>query len=318
MKKLFVSLYCLGLSLNAVAKSEPINFLVFGDMPYSSKEAEWLQKDGKLAKAAEAAQHDFYVHVGDMKASIQSCTDMLLKENYALISHVSDKPFVYTPGDNDWTDCDRSSLLDPKDELERLAFIRAEFTKSTPALPKFKRQESMKENQSWNIDGVQFLTIHAVATNNGRRQIKMSDEAKAYQEVDARDQHNFDWLEQNLPKKGHKAAVVFTQADLFVEAKHKGQCTTDNPKKCDGLEVYRDKLDGLAKQLDYPLLLVHGDTPDFCFSERKSGLWHLNAPGDVKVIDIAQVEINPDAEKPFSVKALLGSSFKACPKVSKD
>lgn len=314
-KLLLPMLACL-FANTSFAKS--IEFLVFGDMPYSQQEVEMLSKpNGELYQQVQKQNPDFFVHVGDMKASIQSCTDLLLKENYELIKSLSPAPFIFTPGDNDWTDCDREKLLEPMDELERLAFVRKEFTKETPKLPEFKRQSVMAENQAWKIDGVQFITLHAVATNNGRKQIYLSDETKALDLVDERDANNFAWLE-SLPTTGLKAAVIFTQADVFVEAKKPKNCSKDKRKKCDGLLAYREKLDAFAKRADFPVLLVHGDTPDFCFSKRSSGLWHLNGPGDGRVKDIAKVTLDLDTKTPFKVEALLGSPLKTCADVSND
>ncbi|MFC3034695.1 hypothetical protein ACFOEE_19505 [Pseudoalteromonas fenneropenaei] len=314
---LFISFAAL---LSNLSVAKPVQFLAYGDMPYSSVDRDLISApDGALYKAAQITPHQFVVHVGDIKAGVQSCSDALLRDNYQVISSLSTKPFIYTPGDNDWTDCDRVTLLQTFDELERLQFVRENFATQTPALANFKRQANQPENQSWQLDDVQFVTLHVVATNNGRRQILQSDEKTALSQVDSRDQLNFAWLDQHLPKKGPKAAVIMMQADIYVKAKHDGACTDKEQKKCDGLLAYRKQMDKLAKKRNYPILLVHGDTPAYCFSKRNSGLWHLNTPGDFKVLDIAQVTVEPESQQPFTVKSLLSKdSIAACPEISKD
>ncbi|CCQ10036.1 hypothetical protein PALB_9010 [Pseudoalteromonas luteoviolacea B = ATCC 29581] len=318
MKKLIITTFCIFF----VTLAAPINaasFLVFGDMPYSFVDTQMLQKDGRLFNAVQKEQHDFIVHVGDLKASIQSCSDSLLTENYQLISSVSSKPFVYTPGDNDWTDCDRESLLEPKDELERLDFIRKNFAYHSIELEQFQRQPTQPENQAWRAENIQYVTLHVVATNNGRRQINLSDKRKALNAVDARDSLNLLWLGKFLGSEKPSAMVIFMQADLFVKQKNDKRCDDKRQKKCDGLRVYRERLDALAQQVDFPILLVHGDTPKYCFSKRSSGLWQLNAPGDVKVIDIAKVMVDAnDVQQPFRVSSLLGSALPECPFSSED
>jgi hypothetical protein len=63
------------------------------------------------------------MHLGDMKSGGESCTDELLKEHKAVINQVYPGKIIYTPGDNEWTDCDRDTLTYSFDELERLDFI---------------------------------------------------------------------------------------------------------------------------------------------------------------------------------------------------
>src|SRR6478752_9418977 len=64
----------------------------------------------------------FTVHVGDIKNGSSACTN----EYCSMIRSQFDRftmPLVYSPGDNEWTDCHRTTngTYDP---LERLAFLR--------------------------------------------------------------------------------------------------------------------------------------------------------------------------------------------------
>ena len=79
---------------------------------------------------------------------------------------------VYTPGDNDWTDCDRFNLSALYDELERLNYLRQLFFHQdahqlTRDIPGLIRQEGFIENALWKIDPVVFATLHIPGTNNG-------------------------------------------------------------------------------------------------------------------------------------------------------
>jgi hypothetical protein len=85
---------------------ETFSFAVMGDAPYNDAEEpvflDMLERVGREDVA-------FVVHVGDFKAGNDSpCTDALFerrKVQFARSAH----PFVYTPGDNDWSDCQRAS-----------------------------------------------------------------------------------------------------------------------------------------------------------------------------------------------------------------
>ncbi|RLV58800.1 hypothetical protein D5018_15480 [Parashewanella curva] len=295
------------LLFSASALSSTIDFVVFGDTPYSKHEQTLLkQPDGKFAQLLTQVKHDFIVHIGDIKAGAQPCTNELLQTNFQLISQVSPKPFVYTPGDNEWTDCDRPSLKPSYDELERLEYVIEHFAQHEVNLPKFQRQTKQKENQVWEFDGVKFITLHVAGTNNGRDNILNSDVSKARRLTDRRDENNFEWLNQQLPQQ-QKAAVVFMQADIYQKPASRNACIAENNQSCDGFKAYREKLNQLATSLDYPLMLAHGDTGEFCFSQRKSGLWHFNAPGDYRIIDMALVSIDTKNASHFSIKPLLSS-----------
>lgn len=285
--------------------ADRVQFLVFGDMPYSQAEQSMLTgPDGSLFQAVHKEPHDFLVHVGDLKAGAWACRDSLLQGNYKLLDELSPVPLVYTPGDNDWTDCDRPFLFPSFDELERLDYVRQHFASHNIELAGYKRQPDFPENQSWQQDGVGFVTLHVTGTNNGRRQILQSDKPQALALVEQRDKANVQWLKAALTPD-LKAAVVFMQADLYQSQSAYAACNSQNQQECDGFKLYRETLSQLAEQLPYPLMLVHGDTGEYCFSQRQSGLWRLNAPGDFRVLDIASVTVTPELDIKFQIKGLL-------------
>lgn len=61
----------------------------------------------------------FSVHDGDLKSGSSPCTDDVYTYAKATLDSLS-APAMFTPGDNDWTDCDRG----PHSSAERLAFER--------------------------------------------------------------------------------------------------------------------------------------------------------------------------------------------------
>jgi len=106
----------------------PVTFITLGDMPYNLWENIALTAPyGSIAQAIQASDPPVVVHYGDLKTSGEDCTDSLLAARQAQIANLHPNRIVFTPGDNDWTDCDRDSLENRFDEVERLDFLRTLF-----------------------------------------------------------------------------------------------------------------------------------------------------------------------------------------------
>jgi hypothetical protein len=56
-----------------------------------------------------ASRLKFTVHDGDLKAGSNSLRDDALYTNSLALFNSLKAPAAFTPGDNDWTDCDRAS-----------------------------------------------------------------------------------------------------------------------------------------------------------------------------------------------------------------
>ena len=301
---MFIVLLFSLLGLSFATQAQSFSFLAYGDMPYFAADSALLQQGGKLQQAASNTEHQFVVHVGDLKAGSEPCTNALLQRNYRLISSLTKQPFIYTPGDNDWTDCDRKKLTPRYDELERLAYVRQSFASKPVALSDFARQAEQPENQRWLEGNTLFLTLHIAGTNNGRRQILLSDKQTALSAATVRDHNNLTWLSQNLNGK-FQAAVIFFQADIYQQSKHTSACTANTASQCDGFKHYREQFSRLAEQSDFPILLVHGDTGPYCVNSPSNNLWRLNAPGDYQHLDIAKITVDVTANQPFAIEGLL-------------
>ena len=108
------------LALVAVAAqaAEPFSFGVFGDTPYNGFERRHLPA---LIAKMDVEPLKVVIHDGDLKSGGERCDDALFDERLAVFQ-TSQHPFVFVPGDNDWTDCHRSSngAYDPLERLGRL------------------------------------------------------------------------------------------------------------------------------------------------------------------------------------------------------
>src|SRR5262245_20864385 len=111
---------------------------LWGDLPYSSVQ----ETDGlpNLIDDMNKAQLAFSVHNGDLKAGngpsgnppSVTCSDALYTKALNWFNSL-DGAAMFTPGDNDWTDCDRTSN-GPFNSLERLQHERAVFFSSVNSL----------------------------------------------------------------------------------------------------------------------------------------------------------------------------------------
>lgn len=295
--------------------SSTATFVVLGDMPYSEEEDIALTApNGAFVQAIQAIDPPVVVHYGDLKGGGEDCTDSILAERQAQIAALHPNRIAFTPGDNDWTDCDRDFLENRFDELERLNFLRTLFYEGeglemTQGIPDLVRQEGLPENAMWPINNLMMGTIHLVGTNNGRREILIGDVEATLDAVDERDALNLAWLTQ-LFESANEAdglAVIF-QADIYRPEDLLPPCTPDNRSNCDGYHEIRDAIEAMSLSYGKPVLVIHGSTNAYCFnqpSEEATNLWHFNGPGDFKVLDVAQVSFNPSESKPFSAVTLV-------------
>lgn len=318
---LFISLILLTSSalasdLSHSAAEKPVRFVVIGDMPYTDTEYALLEHpDGAIAKALKALNPPVLIHLGDFKKGRLSCSDELYKDSYRQIAHLNPHKTVYTPGDNDWTDCDRFNMSIRYDELERLDYLRQLFFHQdayqlTKDIPGLIRQESFIENALWKTGSVVFATLHIPGTNNGRKEILRSDIQTALDAADYRDQSNAKWLQQLFATaESAQAVVIVFHADLFDFDHDKPACSAENPTECDGYRMLRDLIKSTATQFKKPVLVIHGDTLAYCLNQPYTeipNLWRLNVPGDYKYIDASQILFDPENKTmPFTVTGLL-------------
>ena len=155
------------LLLAALARAEAISFAAIGDTPYSARER--AQLPGMLNDIADSGV-DFVVHVGDIKGGQERCDDSLFVDRLRLFD-ASRLPFVYVPGDNEWTDCDRLSN-GSYDPLERLNKLRSLFWPFPETLGqkrfRVERQPggAYPEHFRFIRGGVMFVALNLPGSNN--------------------------------------------------------------------------------------------------------------------------------------------------------
>lgn len=163
------------LAVGSVAQASPgkhhkdaDSFAVIGDIPYGSDQITAFPGWIKQINAADPA---FTVHLGDIKNGSSRCDDSY----YRMIRSDFDtfqNPLVFSPGDNEWTDCHRANN-GSYNPLERLAFERSVFfdTPGTtlgrnPMRVRSQAGDGFPENVNFRREGVSFGVVHVVGSND--------------------------------------------------------------------------------------------------------------------------------------------------------
>ena len=157
------------------ASKAPIDIAVIGDTPYGAAQIEDFPN--LLATIDADARISSVLHLGDIKNGSSRCDDSYFAQIAAGFSSLT-IPMIFTPGDNEWTDCHRANngAYDP---LERLAALRSVFFpvpgltlgggfKQVLSQSEFAGFESFVENQIWFEAGVAFGAVHVVGSNDSK------------------------------------------------------------------------------------------------------------------------------------------------------
>jgi hypothetical protein len=288
------------LSLGAVAGADvgnPINkgsknpatLAVFGDWPYSLQllnEAPLL-----IGSINSDPKVRLVLHVGDIHSGSMPCTGAGLSPLppaadpnwnigiYNLFQQFED-PVVYTPGDNEWTDCHKkkegNGVIGSGAPLNELAAVRGLFfadpghtlgqrgkqvlTQGGEFDPAHPSDAQFVENVMWEESQVVFVTLNLPGSNNDglKWTAPFTDEAARTQEVAERTAADLRWLERAFAQAeadNARGVLVAVQADMWdPEALAPGG---------DGLNGYDgivQKLADLSVHFGRPVLLINGDS----------------------------------------------------------
>ena len=303
---------------------KPVQVALIGDVPY--RDSDILKLD-EVIREINGSGADLTLHSGDIKSGSSTCADELLQQRFDQLTQLK-RPLIYTPGDNEWTDCHRPAAggFQP---LERLAKLRQLFfPKPGQALGKHKLQVRSQaqdpgfaefvENVRFEKEDVVFASLHVVGSNNGLalwsgvgetaaapRQDRIDEVARRTAAVLAWIDATFDDAEQ----RGAAGVLFVMQADPSVER------PAGDPLR-QGFEEILTKLSARSVAFARPVLLAHGDShffrldqPLFCAtlangSQRIEDFLRVENFGD---LDVHWVEISVDARTPevFSVRPRL-------------
>ncbi len=256
-------LACASLASPATAAGpNAFEFVALGDMPYTLP-ADYAKFDRVIA-AVNAIKPAFTLHVGDIKSGSSPCSDANFQKVFDQFASF-EQPLVYTPGDNEWTDCyrPRAGGFDP---LERLAKVRQMFypapgmSLGKNPMPVESQAKAMAdkfgafvENSRFVKNGVYFASAHVVGSNNNFEPGK----PETAMEYFARDAANIAWIADTFAKAkaaNAKAVVLFWQADV----QDIRQKEPEMPRASAFVNTV-EAVEAGAKDFPGRVLVIHGD-----------------------------------------------------------
>ena len=224
----------------------------------------------------------FTVHDGDLKAGSNSpCNDALYTQSIAYFSALK-APAAFTPGDNDWTDCDRPSNggFSSRERLEheRLLFFNTPFSlgqhrmrqqvQTAPLCLGVNGLVPCVENRRWTVGGVTYATINIPGSCNN-----LCDTAPDGAEWFARNQADIAWMQETFDEAAARdsaAIMLISQANPGWDQSDSTRTSPRDPKtlaQTDGQpDGFQDFLIALRERViafRRPVAYVHGDTHYF-------------------------------------------------------
>ncbi len=253
-----VAVGLLGLACSSQTSSETSYFYAFGDMPYSDED---IPRYNRLVKHINDTDPDFTIHVGDTKSGGTLCSDEFYTKT---LEHFNDfeKPLIYTPGDNEWTDCDREAC-GGYDAEERLDFLRSTmFVNPTQSFGKrpidltsqstISPYEKYVENVMWNHKGLLISAIHICGSSNN-----YLAETNNIEFID-REAATIDWIKRIFQKatEDHAKGIVMAfHANMFS--------SQNDPGYVNILTELKQRIKDFKK----PVLGIYGDSHRFLISQ---------------------------------------------------
>jgi hypothetical protein len=259
---------------------------LWGDLPYSDVQA--LTGVPNLIADMNRQDLKFTVHDGDLKGgngtvgsvTPTTCVDALYVQALGFFGALR-APAIFTPGDNDWTDCDRPSN-GGFNSRERLDHERAVFFSDARSLGQRRIQMHVQqeplclgvagpvpcvENRRWHTGGVTYVTLNIQGSCNN-----LCDTAPDPDEWTARNLANIAWLQETfaVAKRRNSAAIMIISQGNPGWHPFENDASPRDPvtlrqldSKPDGFIDYLKALRAELTAFRKPVVYVHGDTHTF-------------------------------------------------------
>lgn len=254
---------------------------LWGDLPYSTLQANVGVPN--LIADMNAHRLKFTVHDGDLKqGSNSACDAALYAQALANFNHL-EAPAMFTPGDNDWVDCDRPSNggFNSRDRLdyERKVFfstpfslgmhrLRQEVQTDKLCLDAGGKMTACVENRRWHAGRVTYATLNIQGSCNN-----LCDTNPDPAEHNARNAAVIRWMQETfaVAKKRHSVAVMLiSQADPGWDLADTTRAPLRNPQTLaetdgqpDGFVAFLTALRDEVIAYRRPVAYVHGDSHYF-------------------------------------------------------
>ncbi|MGH9330519.1 MAG: hypothetical protein ACRD09_08755 [Vicinamibacterales bacterium] len=281
------------------------SFAVLGDAPYYA----WEDLQYRLVlQALDAHDLRWVLHIGDI--FWRPCTDARYRRSLDWFNGLR-HPVIYTPGDNEWTDCwePGSGGFAPRDRLGRIRQVFfADPSRSLGgrqlSLASQGRRESFPEfveNVRWTQEGFVFATVHLVGSRNGLEPFPgrtPADDAAARRRTEAAAA----WVHETFTE-----ARALNALGVLLGF-HANPDFDGSLGERQAFQPFLTALEEAVEQFPQPVLAVHGDdhvyTVDRPLARRTTGrrlanFIRLQVPGSPEV-GWVRVVVRPGAEDPFT------------------
>lgn len=295
--------------LTSTVAADEFSFIALGDTAYQGEPS--IQAYHELIELINQQDSEFSIHVGDIWGA-SMCIESRYEEILDTFNSFA-KPIVFTPGDNEWTDCDRHAYGD-WDNADRLEMLRKVYYKDDLSMGRSKlklvRQADVSEhskfveNARWLHGGVLFLTLNVPGSNNNVQIDNKNKMLEAYE----RNQANVAWLRDSFriaSEQDFAAVVVSLQAEMFAN--------TGGQRVPAAYSNLVNELRIVTSRYEKPILLVHGDAHRFTIDRPlasfgqgrlvNGNLVRLQVYGDPEVRAV-RVSVNTDKPWVFGFEPL--------------
>jgi hypothetical protein len=255
---------------------------LWGDLPYSVIQATVgvpnMIADMNSQKLA------FTVHDGDLKQGSGSpCDDALYVQSLAYLNAL-EAPAMFTPGDNDWADCDRPAnggfsslerlshqrqvLFNTNRTMGQRTFIQE--VQSTPLclgekVDHTRFSEPCVENRRWSYGRVTYATLNIQGSCNN-----LCDTNPDPPEFAARNTADIAWMKETFAvakANGSVAVMLISQANPGFDLSDGTRAPLRDPKTLieadlnpDGFQTFLSALRDEVVLFRKPVSYVHGDS----------------------------------------------------------
>jgi hypothetical protein len=253
---------------------------LWGDLPYSSLQATVGVPN--LIADMNNSDIQFSVHDGDLKAGSNSLCNAALYDQALGYFNSLTQPAMFTPGDNDWTDCDRANN-GGYNSLERLDYERSvlfstpyslgqhpmkQEVQSTPSCLGVSGPTPCVENRRWTFKGVTYATLNIQGSCNN-----LCDTDPNSDEYAARNAADIAWMQQTFAEakaNGSSGVMFISQADPGFDATDATRGPVRDPMTLaetdgqpDGFQTFLVALRTETIAFGKPVTYVHGDSHYF-------------------------------------------------------
>jgi hypothetical protein len=250
---------------------------LWGDVPYSAIQATVGVPN--LIADMNSQELAFTANDGDLKAGGGECSDAVYAQAQGYFASLK-APAAFTPGDNDWTDCDRIAGYHSLAQLdkERKLFFNTPFTLGQSKLHQEVQTDPLclgvsgkvpcVENRRWTFGGVTYVTLNIEGSCNN-----LCDTAPNPDEFAARNAADILWMQQTFAQakqRGSAAVMIIAQADPGFDLSDVTRAPLRDPKtlaetdgQADGFVDFLTALRTDVVAFKRPVVYVHGDSHYF-------------------------------------------------------